>query len=205
MEPFSLYNPRPPLSRSLRLALVLRPAVSPSAPLLPVAVYKSGRRLYPPTTMHRMEEGRTARGGRSQKSHGQREKEREGLGATRSVPPHPAQRCNLDALWERTVTGIAAVSRPGHVFPLFSPPSLPPVSISISIFLSTTFRISLPAAFLFLVADRSFARSRIRVEQIGYCCPVNNALLGDVCAIPFVAGCLPRISRISGKRIAGFV
>lgn len=79
MEPFSLRllhdDPR---HLSLSLCLVL-PPVRP----VPVAVYKSGRRLYPPTTLHRMEQrGEGARWGTGDGG-GQRSW-REGLGATRS-------------------------------------------------------------------------------------------------------------------------
>lgn len=120
MEPFSLYNPRPLPSHILSVSFSF--SVSPILPprrLLSVAVYKSGRRLYPPTTMYRMEQGTGGREGESGTGAVSRGVRREGLGATRSVPLHPAQRCNFYALWERSVTGITAVSHPGHVLPPF--------------------------------------------------------------------------------------
>ena len=83
--------------RSLSLSLFLS-AILPPLRLLPVAVYKSGRRLYPPTTMYRMEERRRG-GARDAGGPFPEEVSGEGLGATRSVPLHPARRCNLDALW----------------------------------------------------------------------------------------------------------
>lgn len=62
MEPFSpsVHDDPRHLSLSLSLPLWFSPLVRP----VPVAVYKSGRRLYPPTTLHRMEQrGGGYRGG----------------------------------------------------------------------------------------------------------------------------------------------
>lgn len=91
MEPFSLRPRRPTPSLSLPLSLCL---VLPPARPVPVAVYKSGRRLYPPTTLHRMEQ---RGGGTRRRAQGGQRSTREGVrGHTIRVPTASGvTRCNL--------------------------------------------------------------------------------------------------------------
>lgn len=67
---------------------------SPPARPVPVAVYKSGRRLYPPTTLHRMEQ---RGGGTRRRAQGGQRSTREGVrGHTIRVPTASGvTRCNL--------------------------------------------------------------------------------------------------------------
>lgn len=109
------WNRSPCATHALSVSTSLQP-VSLSARLLPVAVYKSGRRLYPPTTVYRMDRERWRwmwNGQRGPFSE-------EGLGGTRSVPVHPAQTVQPRCIVRESVTRIGTcyhVSRGSFFLP----------------------------------------------------------------------------------------
>lgn len=135
MEPFSLRPRRPTPSLSLPLSLCL---VLPPARPVPVAVYKSGRRLYPPTTLHRMEQ---RGGGTRRRAQGGQRSTREGVrGHTIRVPTASGvTRCNLRRIvaeirdWNRgRVMNRTRFSRPFSIsfrgFRIFYQPTTFPAS-----------------------------------------------------------------------------